>query len=104
VTRSLSAERKTVLGWEEEWVGRDDDDGLHQQVERKKNCTEKLKILHYPTNRKANLMSDLFQKQHKDCKSHLYRDSKKLGSARRHFRERERERREREEENNNFQC
>jgi len=41
VTRSLSAERKTVLGWEEEWVGREDDDGLHQQVEKKKICTEK---------------------------------------------------------------
>jgi hypothetical protein len=40
-------------------------------------------------------MSDLFQKQHKDCKSHLYRDSKKLGSARRHFREREKRERER---------
>ncbi len=37
-------------------------------------------------------MSDLFQKQHTDCKSHFYRDSKKLGSARRHFRERKRER------------
>jgi hypothetical protein len=37
VTRSLSAERKTVLGWEEEWVGRDDDDdGLQQQGEEKK--------------------------------------------------------------------
>jgi hypothetical protein len=43
-------------------------------------------------------MSDLFQKQHKDCKSHLYRDSKKLGSARRHFREREKRERERERE------
>jgi hypothetical protein len=40
-------------------------------------------------------MSDLFRKQHKDCNSHVYRDSKKLGSARRHFRERERERKRR---------
>jgi hypothetical protein len=75
------------MGWERGWWWVAPTSG-----EKKKNCTEKLKNLHYPTNRKANLMSDLFQKQHKDCKSHLYRDSKKLGSARRHFRERERER------------
>jgi hypothetical protein len=52
VTRSLSAERKTVLGWGRRNGLGEMMMGCSNKGSQKKNCTEKIKNLHYPTTEK----------------------------------------------------